>query len=104
LQIQPLRQIFQFQYGSIKSTGKDGEQVDVIIFQFQYGSIKSLFLKCLSKELPKFQFQYGSIKSDFSLGIPSPFSYFNSNMVRLKVSYVAIVKSAEGISIPIWFD
>ena len=120
--------IFQFQYGSIKSTKSKAMLLLRELFQFQYGSIKRDHSTYVSFFGKLFQFQYGSIKRRI-LAILLQFDLlnFNSNMVRLKVLYsikngmekmyfnsnmvrLKVEKTSNdfrlfnGISIPIWFD
>ena len=97
------------------------------MFQFQYGSIKSSIHKEMKRCLLKFQFQYGSIKRFELIFLPATFIRFNSNMVRLKVKLLEkMIKTFTEfqfqygsiksqilsmlvvfpllVSIPIWFD
>ena len=96
--------LFQFHYGSIKSTIKicrhspcrnfnstmvrlkdwlkDGLGTNPQIFQFHYGSIKRLTWLVISLVSLVFQFHYGSIKSESMI-----FKIVNNH-----------------ISIPLWFD
>ena len=56
------------------------------VFQFHYGTIKRIedALKDAREEL--FQFHYGTIKSRIQSGFTHTLNYFNSTMVRLKVT------------------
>ena len=73
---------FGFQYGAIKSTGREKYDVVFYEFQFQYGAIKSASGFAGWTPVLKFQFQYGAIKS----------------VTHLSDLYKCI------ISIPVWCD
>ena len=99
---------FQFHYGTIKSKRedlslyplhyinstmvrlKDNQNADcikqAIQFQFHYGTIKSLDAKENLFGYSRFQFHYGTIKSSLVHCRLIRLRYFNSTMVRLKVS------------------
>ena len=54
---------FQFHYGTIKSSSNKKTRIAKILFQFHYGTIKrgnTLDYSCFTA---KFQFHYGTIKS-----------------------------------------
>ena len=72
---------FQFQYGLIKSTAFPLKGNISKIFQFQYGLIKRIIYSKNKTKLMTFQFQYGLIKSKCEhLDKGTPYD-FNSNMV-----------------------
>ena len=80
----PVGVVFQFQYGAIKTAGRNLALVLVVLFQFQYGAIKT-------QQLP-----HQSSK---------PKKGFNSNMVRLRHVWLASMCSIlQNVSIPIWCD
>ncbi len=56
-------ELFQFQYGAIKSRRLKRERSMRHEFQFQYGAIKRKKTKILRGSDWIFQFQYGAIKS-----------------------------------------
>ena len=57
----------------------------VAIFQFHYGTIKSSNTPVCSSGRKRFQFHYGTIKRQRNLLSVVWVQYFNSTMVRLKV-------------------
>ena len=79
-----LADLFQFQYGSIKSREQLDRDGSPYRFQFQYGSIKSRIFAQMQECFRLFQFQYGSIKSVHTTNYMLMLIGFNSNMVRLK--------------------
>ena len=52
----------------------------------------------------KFQFHYGTIKSQYHGKSGQIIRYFNSTMVRLKVSQYETASNSLVISIPLWYD
>ena len=73
-------------------------------FQYQYGAIKGNLVDSGLTSLTLFQYQYGAIKGLKSSVIKSWVVDFNTNMVRLKVFIVWVIKLSCQISIPIWCD
>ena len=73
-------------------------------FQFQYGAIKRRCKRLKNWFTGGFQFQYGAIKRKIERPTRRIFTYFNSNMVRLKVGAGRQKAPFGGISIPIWCD
>ena len=55
--------LFQFHYGTIKSSGVVGEAINLYKFQFHYGTIKSFVNEAGRIVIFAFQFHYGTIKS-----------------------------------------
>jgi len=56
------------------------------LFQFHYGSVKSYFALPCDLLMASFQFHYGSVKRPVKSVELTPIMYFNSTMVRLKVT------------------
>ena len=84
--------LFQFHYGTIKSPALNPMPKRLFLFQFHYGTIKSRRLERQQKRVFIFQFHYGTIKR---IRYPKPArdcGYFNSTMVRLKVSLITYVR------------
>ena len=118
--------MFQFQYGTIKSSLRVRGYHKIIKFQFQYGTIKRNTPKKSLADVPRFQFQYGTIKRENPDLSDYTKECFNSNMVRLKVNcrllkrrwknvfqfqYGTIKRGVflltlflVNVSIPIWYD
>ena len=117
--------VFQFHYGTIKSSARLVRNDFGRRFQFHYGTIKSVCLLYFTRYRRWFQFHYGTIKSSVPVWSSSKSSYFNSTMVRLKDNktiyyrilsvfqfHYGTIKSEQTvlhgyvlrISIPLWYD
>jgi hypothetical protein len=68
----------------LKDLKELSELTDYDLFQFQYGAIKSVIGRKMQVTNIKFQFQYGAIKSTIGNAVSRSNRNFNSNMVRLK--------------------
>ena len=120
--------IFQFHYGTIKSSKHRVNNTGIYLFQFHYGTIKRMLGVLQGIQSMVFQFHYGTIKRIDRLqsngvcgkhfnstmvrlkdkGITRCVvlhQHFNSTMVRLKVLKITGIRLMEGfISIPLWYD
>jgi len=80
------KRAFQFHYGTIKSGSSSVRNESSERFQFHYGTIKSISNLSSSAYSAEFQFHYGTIKSTYIIVKVLHLLYFNSIMVRLKVT------------------
>ncbi len=78
--------VFQFHDGSIKGYEQRGKQANMNKFQFHDGSIKGNFNCFIIAFYFIFQFHDGSIKGVMPSSTKTVRQYFNSTMVRLKVT------------------
>ena len=121
------KHIFQFHYGTIKSTGrqfvagsgiqdfnstmvrlKEGYRVRIYLvhcsFQFHYGTIKSLITPDEVANLSRFQFHYGTIKSATAGYLTSCFMVFQFHYGTIKSGNTLAHPKRYSISIPLWYD
>jgi len=99
----PCYALFQFHYGSVKRIIALKEDIRSELFQFHYGSVKR---KPFSSNLRCFLYFNSTmvrLKVSTTVLAISLERYFNSTMVRLKANDVEVALKSFGISIPLWF-
>ena len=97
------RNMFQFQYGTIKRSINLPKTWVFPCFNSNMVRLK-VIVERLIKLIKMFQFQYGTIKRSHRVASCYQHLCFNSNMVRLKVQRRSIKSAKKKVSIPIWYD